>query len=314
MVWHHVAKRAGGIIEPPARSDIERFRHGDLHVVDVIAVPQRLENAVGESENENVLNRLFAEVVVDPINLAFGEHGQNVTVEGLRRWQIDAERLFDDHPSPMPVLLAHEIGGAELLHDRGEHLGRRREVEQNVAVGVVGRLGLAQELREVCEGRRIVEFATQVVETLGEPTALILLRGAGVITETQFAPERLVVPISSCDADHREFFRQQTGAPKVLERRHEQAFREITGGAEDDEDARICRPRLRLHFTHPTWVQHGRRIRVASPRAACRQRRTSPVSGSARRAPMKGHPLEPPPRSPPSRSSGPRRNPRRSPE
>ena len=46
----------------------------DLHVVDVAPVPDRLEDAVGESEDQDVLHRLLAEVVIDPVDLVLIEH------------------------------------------------------------------------------------------------------------------------------------------------------------------------------------------------------------------------------------------------
>ena len=42
---------------------------GDLNVIDVVAIPKRLEDRVVESKAEQVLNRLFSEVVIDPVNL-----------------------------------------------------------------------------------------------------------------------------------------------------------------------------------------------------------------------------------------------------
>ena len=43
-------------------------------MVDEIAVPDRLEQAVGEAEREDVLRRLLAEEMVDAENLVLGEH------------------------------------------------------------------------------------------------------------------------------------------------------------------------------------------------------------------------------------------------
>jgi len=40
-----------------------------LHVADVVAVPDRLEQAVGEAEGQDVVDRLFAQEVVDPEDL-----------------------------------------------------------------------------------------------------------------------------------------------------------------------------------------------------------------------------------------------------
>ena len=42
---------------------------GDLHMVDVIAVPDRLEHAVGEAQHQDVLHRLLAEIMIDPVDL-----------------------------------------------------------------------------------------------------------------------------------------------------------------------------------------------------------------------------------------------------
>ena len=69
MVRHHVAQRAGAFVVAAARFHPDRFGRRDLYVIDVVPIPQRLENAVREAKGEDVLNGLFAEVVVDPIDL-----------------------------------------------------------------------------------------------------------------------------------------------------------------------------------------------------------------------------------------------------
>ena len=71
VVRDHVAQAAGVLVVAAAPLDAEGLRHRDLHVIDVAAVPDRLENAVGEAENQNVLDGLFAEVMVDAVDLAF---------------------------------------------------------------------------------------------------------------------------------------------------------------------------------------------------------------------------------------------------
>ena len=71
VVLHHVAQRAGFVVVRPAAFDANRFGHGDLHVVDVRGVPQRLEQRVREAQRQQVLHRFFAEVVVDAEHLVF---------------------------------------------------------------------------------------------------------------------------------------------------------------------------------------------------------------------------------------------------
>jgi len=39
VVGHHVAERAGGVVEIAARLDADRLGRGDLHVVDMLAAP-----------------------------------------------------------------------------------------------------------------------------------------------------------------------------------------------------------------------------------------------------------------------------------
>ncbi len=57
------------VVEAAAVADVERLGHVDLDVVDVVAVPDRLEEAVGETQRENVLRRLLAEEMVDAKDL-----------------------------------------------------------------------------------------------------------------------------------------------------------------------------------------------------------------------------------------------------
>ncbi len=74
MVGHHVAQRPGGVIEAAAVANAELFLDRDLDVVDVVAIPDRLEHAVGETQHQDVLDGFLAEVMVDPVDLLlFGD-------------------------------------------------------------------------------------------------------------------------------------------------------------------------------------------------------------------------------------------------
>jgi hypothetical protein len=68
--------RDGAGVVVVAAADFRRrpgLGHGDLHVVDVEAVPDRLVNRVGETEIDQVLHRLLAEIMVDAEDVALGE-------------------------------------------------------------------------------------------------------------------------------------------------------------------------------------------------------------------------------------------------
>ncbi len=122
MRHHHVAERPGRLVETDPLAQGECFRHVDLHVVDEVAVPDRLEQAVGKAERQDVLRRLLAEEMVDPENLALVEHLVQLGVQHHGARQIGAERLFHDDAGPFD-----QPGRAEQPH-RWQR-GARRHAE-----------------------------------------------------------------------------------------------------------------------------------------------------------------------------------------
>ena len=65
VVLDDVARGADAVVVAGAAADADVLGHGDLHVVDVRAIPDRLEQGVREPQRQDVLDRLLAEVVVD---------------------------------------------------------------------------------------------------------------------------------------------------------------------------------------------------------------------------------------------------------
>ena len=96
----HVAQRAGLLVVRAAVLDAERLRGGDLHEVHVAPVPDGLEDAVGEAQHQQVLHGLLGQVVVDAVDLPLVEHLPDDAVQLVRRLQVAAERLLDDHARP----------------------------------------------------------------------------------------------------------------------------------------------------------------------------------------------------------------------
>ena len=69
----HVAQGPGLFVVRAAVLHAQRLGGGDLHVVHVAAVPDGLEDAVGEAQHQEVLHRLLGEVVVDAVHLPLVE-------------------------------------------------------------------------------------------------------------------------------------------------------------------------------------------------------------------------------------------------
>ena len=125
MRHHHVAIGAGLLVEAGALAEPQRLRHVDLHVIDEIAVPDRLEQAVGEAEREDVLRRLLAEEMVDAENLVLGEHLVQLGVQRLGALEIGAERLFHDDARALDQA---RLG--EQPHRRQRRVRRHAEIMQ----------------------------------------------------------------------------------------------------------------------------------------------------------------------------------------
>ncbi len=73
MVLEHVPEHSGLVVVRAAGAHQVLLGDGDLHVIDVVAVPDGLEDAVGESQDQDVLHRLLPEVVVDSVDLVLLE-------------------------------------------------------------------------------------------------------------------------------------------------------------------------------------------------------------------------------------------------
>ena len=60
--WFGIMSRSapGMFVVAAAPLDAETLGDRDLHVIDIAAVPDRLENAVGEPKDQDVLNGFFA--------------------------------------------------------------------------------------------------------------------------------------------------------------------------------------------------------------------------------------------------------------
>src|SRR5260370_19137793 len=98
----------------------------------MVAGPQRLEDAVGEAQHQDVLDRFLAEKVIDPIDLVFGQHLEDLRDEGLGRCQVMTEMLFDDYSPPTVLSLSREPGPADLLDYRAKQPLGDRQIEQHV--------------------------------------------------------------------------------------------------------------------------------------------------------------------------------------
>ena len=114
VVLDHVAQTARGFVERTAVLDAEILGEGYLDAGHVVAVPDRLEERIGEAEIEDVHDRFLPEEVIDAEDRVFREHRPRDAVK-LARGQVASERLFDDDT---PML--GQVSGTEPFDNRLE--------------------------------------------------------------------------------------------------------------------------------------------------------------------------------------------------
>src|SRR5687767_2207645 len=137
MVRHHVAQGSGVVEVPAPALHANALGIGDLHMVDIAAIPERLENGIVKAEDQDVLYRLFAEVVIDAVDLVFLEHALDIAVQRLGGVQVVSKWLLDHDPAPVCIVLLRQASSSQLLDDRRKKPGRGREVKKIITLSVV---------------------------------------------------------------------------------------------------------------------------------------------------------------------------------
>src|SRR5579883_3167615 len=97
MALDHIAQLAGVVEIAGSAFYADGLGDRDLDIVDILLVPNGLKDGVGEAKYEDVLYRFLAQIVVDPVDLAFVEDRLKLGIEGPRRIEVRPERLFHNN-------------------------------------------------------------------------------------------------------------------------------------------------------------------------------------------------------------------------
>ena len=125
VVLHHVSQRTGLFVVRAAGAHADALGHGDLHMVDVRAVPEGLEQRVGEAERHQVLDRFLAQVMVDAEHARLVEYSAHRFVGCVCAREVVPEWLFDDDTT----LGGRKSRGADSCTDGGDKLRCHSQVE-----------------------------------------------------------------------------------------------------------------------------------------------------------------------------------------
>ena len=234
MVLHDVAHRAGVLVVIGALLDAERLGDGDLHVVDVLPVPDRLEDTVREAQHEDVLHGLLAEVVVDAEHLVLAEDLVHDPGELHRRGQVATEWLLHDDARPAR---ATQLVLADGAHDRRVCLRRRGEVEEAIAVRASLDVDAVQRRAE-CVVARVVRRRDEAHVARERAPHLLVdrFRPAELRDRVvQLPAERVVALRAARRANDGERRGEEPLQREVVERGQQLAPREIARSAEEHE-------------------------------------------------------------------------------
>ena len=262
VVLDDVARGADAVVVAGSTADADVLGHGDLYMVDVVAVPHRLVQLVGEAQGQDVLHRLLAEVVVDPEDRILREDLLDHVVELAGALEVVPERLLDDNAPPAALGWLGQAGAGELFAHHGEDVGRDREVERDVAERAPITLELVGDLDHVVERIVVVDIALHEPETARDlaPGGLAKRRARVVLHRVVHdLHEVLVGPVTPGEPDEREPGRQQPAVGQVIDSRHQLLACQVAGDSEDHERARAGDPR------HPLVARIAQRVAAIHP-------------------------------------------------
>ena len=240
---HHVAVGAGLLVEGRALAQAQGLGHVDLHVVDEVAVPDGLEQAVGEAEGQDVLRRLLAQEMVDAEDLFLVEDLMQLMVELHRAGQVGAEGLFHDEARAL-----HQAGLAQQPH-RGQRGARRHaQVVQASAFDAQALLGTRDRRAQ----RRCTRGQRHIVQMAGE--ALPVRIGQLAVEElvqraARDAAEGLDIDVVQRHADDAAAG-DEAGRDQVVQAGQQLAPRQVAGGAEQQHHLRIAWAHARRNLCH----------------------------------------------------------------
>src|SRR5690625_8029206 len=92
MILNHISERARLIVVPASVLNIYCFGDRYLDIVDVISIPEGVKDSIRKPEGQNILHRLFAQVVVDPKNLTLFKVSRQVIVKSSCTFKDPAKR------------------------------------------------------------------------------------------------------------------------------------------------------------------------------------------------------------------------------
>src|SRR5918993_3829386 len=150
MVLEHVAQHAHLVIKTGTMFYSHLLCHCDLHMVNVVPVPQGLENCISKTRDQNILNSFLTKIMIDAVDLSFVQCLVNLFIQTMSGSKVGAEWLFDDH-TPPAICLIELVGEPEQVNDIGENTRRGCHVIDAVARTIFPLFQNISQFLEICQ-------------------------------------------------------------------------------------------------------------------------------------------------------------------
>ena len=96
MVLHHVTQLTHAVVISPTALNAHLFRNRDLNVINATLIPLGIDKPIGKSQHQEVLDRLFAKVVIDSVDILLFEESRQCFIDLTRGIKALTNWFFKD--------------------------------------------------------------------------------------------------------------------------------------------------------------------------------------------------------------------------
>ena len=181
-------------------------------MVNVLTVPYGLENSVGETRDQDILDGLLTQVMISTVDLGLVKNLQQRPIKFVRRFQIGPKWLFDDQAREgfAVRMRIDEAAGLKLPCADLEKARRYGEIEDAVTAGSgLGFNVLEPSFKTLAVGLLFERALLQECRALENRPVLVVNRTARVLLNSlgdEFAISS-VIHFAAAEADQREMER-----------------------------------------------------------------------------------------------------------
>lgn len=177
MVLDHIPNGSRFLIIRTATLKTNIFGDRDLDVINIASIPDRLKDPVCQAEDEDILHGLFAEVVVNTVDLVLFKDLADLPVEFLGGGEIVSEGLFDDNPRPSPSAVSVQTGGTKVLNDFRILARWCGQVENAIAGRATFLIDAIEQAGKLFVPGRIVKIGLEIVDSGSETLPYLWVNG-----------------------------------------------------------------------------------------------------------------------------------------